>query len=179
MSPINPEVPECRYYRPFHNHSDSTKLEIMQKKSFIARASITAGVAALLATSLVGCSIGRTDVAAMVYKVTVDSPSAIANTDITFAHTKDPEESIDPVMVSADPSTFEGEEWSDVGSIVGKETATLSATPPAGVTATCAILRDGSEELVSKVGEPGETVTCEVVTPKRTPGILKGFGNNE
>lgn len=151
----------------------------MQKQTLI-RSLAAVGSAAVLATALTGCSVGRTDVAAMVYQVSVSPATALSDTDVSYAHTPDPEADIAPVMQPVQRATANGvtdpEIWSEVGSIVGEQTATVTATPPAGATATCVILRDGQEELATKTGKPGEPVTCEVQTPERKPGVLTDLG---
>jgi hypothetical protein len=154
------------------------------KQKTITRSFLALGAAAVFATSLTGCSIPRTDVWTVVYKVSTDSDTTPLVNEISYAHTPDPETKDKPEtrrVTGADvtPDVKEDGLWWGVGAITAHNTASITATPAEGVRATCKILLDGTTELASKTGEPGKPVTCDAKTPKRSPGVFRNSDSDE
>lgn len=147
------------------------------KYQTITRSFLAIGVAAVAAMSLTSCSIPRTDVWTVMYEVSTDSAETPLVKEITYAHTPDPESKDTPEtrQVSGAELTarVENGTWSELGAITAHNVAAVTATPAAGVTASCKISLDGTDELVSKTGKPGEPVTCEAKTPERAPGLFR------
>lgn len=136
---------------------------------------LTVGAAALL-LPLTGCSvidaIGKSsqDAWQLSYEVTTDGSASATLTDVSYldadgrleeAKTK----SIGTIETTAGTGGAASKWKADSIVVVGKQTR-VSATPPAGVRATCRILLDDTKEIASATSDPGKPVTCEAKAPE-------------
>ncbi|KKI22263.1 MULTISPECIES: hypothetical protein [unclassified Leucobacter] len=136
---------------------------------------LTVGAAALL-LPLTGCSvidaIGKSsqDAWQLSYEVTTDGSASATLTDVSYldadgrleeAKTK----SIGTIETTAGTGGAAAKWKADSIVVVGKQTR-VSATPPAGVRATCRILLDDTKEIASATSDPGKPVTCEAKAPE-------------
>lgn len=125
----------------------------------------------LSAASLAGCSSLRQDAWALTYELMVPGTESAELTNVSYSEQEkrgeDPQTTTlssvttGPLEGVADGTGWEADAMLEVGL-----TASITATAPEGVPATCRILLDGTREVASNTGEPGGSVTCEVVTPE-------------
>ncbi|GAA1787497.1 hypothetical protein [Leucobacter iarius] len=136
---------------------------------------LTVGAAALL-LPLTGCSvidaIGKSsqDAWQVDYEVTTDGRAPATLTDVAYLDTSGRLEEaamkrVGTVETAAGAGTAAAKWKADSIAVVGKPTR-VTATPPAGVRATCRILLDGTQEIASATSEPGKPVTCEAKAPE-------------
>ncbi|MBP1324875.1 hypothetical protein JOF28_000107 [Leucobacter exalbidus] len=136
-------------------------------------ASVVTGGLALLA--LTGCAfiedIQKTsaDAWAVTYEVSTDTEAATPLQQVTYLDQETRAVEVAPVTLDealAQPTAAEDTaSWqTDTLALTGAKVS-VSATPPATVTAHCRILLDGEREIAAETGGPGEEVTCEAVTP--------------
>ncbi|PII85339.1 hypothetical protein BMH32_07450 [Leucobacter sp. OLJS4] len=136
---------------------------------------LTVGAAALL-LPLTGCSvidaIGKSsqDAWQLNYEVTTDGSASATLTDVSYLDTSGRLEEaamkrVGTVETSAGAGGAPSKWKADSIVVVGKQTR-ISATPPAGVRATCRILLDDSKEIATATSDPGKPVTCEAKAPE-------------
>lgn len=136
---------------------------------------LTVGAAALL-LPLTGCSvidaIGKSsqDAWQLNYEVTTDGSASATLTDVSYLDTSGRLEEaamkrVGTVETSAGAAGVPSKWKADSIVVVGKQTR-ISATPPAGVRATCRILLDDSKEIATATSDPGKPVTCEAKAPE-------------
>lgn len=136
---------------------------------------LTLGAAALL-IPLTGCSvidaIGRSsqDAWRLSYEVTTDGSASATLTDVSYLDADGRLEDAKTKSVGTVETTpvagGTASKWkAESIVVVGKQTR-VSATPPAGVRATCRVLLDDTQEIATATSEPGEPVTCKATAPE-------------
>lgn len=125
----------------------------------------------IVATGLSGCSALEKDAWAITYQLTVPGADSVQLLDVSYVSQdkrgEDPKTvslstvTTGPVEGLADATGWQAEGMLEVGL-----DASLSATAPEGMIATCDILLDGTRSIASNQSEPGGTVTCQAVAPE-------------
>ena len=138
------------------------------KLSFPLRIALASSVGALALASLTGCVQFGSDDWAVTYEVTTDADSPQELTAVAYDLEADrgkPSEVVEKGTATTKAESS-GTTALRIESIVAAtERASITATPPAGVTATCRILLDDEREIATSTSGPGEPVSCEVDTP--------------
>lgn len=137
---------------------------------------LVVGLFAFIAVLWLGTAPGKADSWVVTYRVSTDPAEAISSTEVAYLDVGEDDPRGDAAEVSASevgPSGQRHQEnsWFTSGRVAAMQTARVTATPPPGVRASCAILVDAGKVLKSKTGEPGKPVTCEVETPEWNNGI--------
>lgn len=109
------------------------------------------------------------DTWAVTYRVEVTGAQHGQLDDVTYLDAVDRSDAEEQAMGSV-PTTTDLEKddtsvWEAEAMILAEDQSRITATPPEGSVATCWILLDGEREIASAVGEPGQPVVCEAVTP--------------
>lgn len=140
-------------------------------------ARMAAGTAMLaLGAGLSGCgavdSFGKatSDAWAVTYEVAVEGSSGNQLSEVSYLEAeKRGEDSSavteDSVSLAADAKDKSKKTWSAESMVTAEKEASISATPGKDGTATCRILLDGTREIASETGAPGERVLCQATTP--------------
>ncbi|KAM9863858.1 hypothetical protein ACI1US_00242 [Leucobacter sp. BZR 635] len=147
----------------------------MNNTKHLTRLALATSGALALGLTLSGCGVIDTvtksaaDAWSVTYEVTTDSDAPAQLSDVSYLDAKDrmTEQHTEQVSHAATAATADGSfAWTADTIVVTGDPASVSATPPKGVSATCRILLDGTRELASETGAPGEAVHCESVTPE-------------
>ncbi|OII31748.1 hypothetical protein BIU98_08345 [Curtobacterium sp. MMLR14_010] len=134
-----------------------------------------AAVAALAAVTLTltGCSQLRQqtgDAWAVTYEVSVDAPDAGTLHDVRYLGAEQRGDAATTHTIptaSTRPGAADGgaATWTHESIVLAKDPASVRATPPAGQSASCRILLDGTKVIAEEHGAAGKTVRCRVETP--------------
>lgn len=125
-----------------------------------------------LLPALVGCSAltqALADKWAVTYKIelTGQDTSSLESFEFLGKAESDSEPTVTKSTAKGAPSLeAAGGVWTTDTIVETTKEASVTAKPQAGTTATCRILLDGKDELLSVTGKPGESVTCSAKTPK-------------
>lgn len=140
----------------------------------LTRLAIATSGALALGLTLSGCGVidnvkkSAADAWSVTYEVTTDGDAPAQLSEVSYLDAKDrmTKQHTEKVSHVATSSTEDGTfAWTADSLVVTGDPASVSATPPLGVSATCRILLDGTREIASQTGAPGEAVHCESVTP--------------
>ncbi|KUF06213.1 hypothetical protein [Leucobacter sp. G161] len=141
----------------------------------LTRLAIATSGALALGLTLSGCGVIDTvaksaaDAWSVTYEVTTDGDAPAQLSEVSYLDAKDrmTEQHTEQVSHVATSATTDGTfAWTAMAIVVTGDSASVSATPPEDVSATCRILLDGAREIASETGAPGEAVHCESVTPE-------------
>lgn len=135
---------------------------------FPVRVALASAVGALAITSLAGCVRFGADDWAVTYEITTDATSPHDLTAVAYRLEPDrgqPSELVDEGTMTTKSDPAGGTVLKIESVIAAEERASVTARPPAGVTATCRILLDDVREIATATADPGEPVTCDVDTP--------------
>ncbi|WP_144764980.1 hypothetical protein [Curtobacterium sp. 9128] len=132
----------------------------------------TAITLAVAAIGLTGCAqihqqVG--DAWSVTYEVTVDSPDATPLHDVRYvgAETRGAAPETHTVASTSTKATSGANTtWTHESIVLAEDDASVRATPPADVTASCRVLLDGKKVLIEEHGGLGQTVRCAATTPK-------------
>ncbi len=105
------------------------------------------------------------------YEVTTDSEAAVPLSEVAYLDMESRTDGQHLVEASdaetrAEPAHPGQSIWSQDSIVVVGDQAQITATPPAGVTASCRILLDGKKEVAAATAAPGEPVRCEAEAPE-------------
>lgn len=148
---------------------------IMQTNTRPAQFTAAIAAAAALTAALTGCStvtdIGKSmqDAWSVTYEISVDGADTVTLSDVSYLGAESRVDGAKTVKVGdaeAQSGSGGSASWSVETLVVAGKQATVTATPPSDLTASCKILLDGTKEIAAETGTPGAPVTCDVVTPE-------------
>lgn len=149
-------------------------LSPMSLISSIAKPVLAIAAAGSIVLTASGCSaiegLFRKDAWAVTYEITVSGNEPAELTDVTYSGQEKRREPVilyevgtvktGPIEGLSDQTGWTQEAMLDVENL-----ASVSATAPDDLSASCRILLDNERVIASGTGEPGGTVLCEAVTP--------------
>ncbi|MEB4614445.1 hypothetical protein [Leucobacter sp. M11] len=138
---------------------------------------LAAAVGGALSIGLLLSACGAIDTAmksaadawSVTYEVTTDSADPVALTEVSYLDMETRTSGQSTVRVPDATTAADGAglpRWTAETIVITGDSASVSATPPEGVAASCRILLDGKREIAAETGQPGEPVRCDEVTPK-------------
>lgn len=139
---------------------------------FLVVGLVAATVSALLLVS--GCADIRQqtgDAWAVTFEVSVDTPTATALTAASAEGAErrgdDPGvQELGAVATSAPADSSSRSVWRHEKIVLAGDRALVTATPPAGVSATCRVLLDDERVIAEEHAVAGAPVRCSVTTPE-------------
>lgn len=121
--------------------------------------------------ALSGCAIAESlaEAHTVEYRVTVEGTEPVTLASLSFRDKEVKNKAAEQRQIKNPALTptngGAAQSWATQGLLNAGDTATLTAQPGPGATATCWIGFDGGSPVITKTGEAGASVTCEALVP--------------
>jgi hypothetical protein len=148
-------------------------MEKVDSRTRLLRTATATAAALLTVLSAAGCSFiekQTADAYSITYRVTVEGDEVNKISAVEYGEAPSRGEDSSSVDAGEVGTTNDLDDprrasWDTTALVTATQDAWITATPPAGASASCSILIDGEREIDSATAPPGEPVECRATTP--------------